>query len=321
MRRASMWLMLLTVACGGVTSPSPAMTRWTPEACLHDATCPFLMFGSHRGLCGDVEAPENSLASYLACAKAGSPMVEVDIRVTKDGAVVLHHDSDVLRVTDFEARFGTTKSPKVSDLTLAEFRALRMKDARCQGAEVDALRCQGATLDELIDATAESGLTFFIDYKAGDLTAFIADVQAKPGAARRMLFFDSSLETLSRIHAAVPELALMPRVQSADEARRLVASTTLPIGWIHGDPPYVKDLAPELKAKGIRLYANIWLLDAEFIAVITGSDADRTQAWERRVKPQLETLMREGVAGVGTEWSAPIIRGLYPQGWGVEPRR
>jgi hypothetical protein len=52
-----MWLMLLTVACGGVTSPSPAMTRWTPGAGLHDATCPFLMFGSHRGLCGDVEAP------------------------------------------------------------------------------------------------------------------------------------------------------------------------------------------------------------------------------------------------------------------------
>lgn len=305
------------LACSPVTTSSPTPTRWTPEACLHDASCPFLMFGSHRGLCGDVEEPENSLASYLACARAGSPMVEVDIRVTKDGAVVLHHDSDVLRVTDFETRFPAGTSPKVSDLTLAQFRALRMKDARCAGADADPVRCQGATLDELLDATAETGLTFFIDYKAGDLAAFITDVQAKPGAERRLLFFDASLTTLARVHEALPGMALMPRVQSASEALSLLESTTLPLRWIHGDPPYVKALAPALKDKGVRLYANIWLLDAEFIAVITGSDAEKQQAWERRVKPQLEGLMRDGLAGVGTEWSAPIIRGLYPEGWGV----
>ncbi|MCU0699660.1 MAG: glycerophosphodiester phosphodiesterase family protein [Myxococcaceae bacterium] len=316
-----LWLtFLLSSACGGVTGPSPAPPRWTPEACLHDEACPFLMFGSHRGVCGDVVEPENSLASYLACARAGSPMVEVDIRVTKDGAVVLHHDADVLRVTDFEARFPAGTSPKVADLTLAQFRALRMKDARCVGAEVDPLRCQGATLDELLDATAESGLTFFIDYKAGDLSAFIADVQARPGAERRMLFFDANLETLARVHAALPGMALMPRVESEGEALALLDSTTLPLRWIHGDPPYVKALAPQLKARGVRLYANIWLLDAEFIAVIGASEAEQRQAWERRVKPQLEVLVRDGLAGVGTEWSAPIIRGLYPEGWGVTAR-
>ncbi|MCA2981318.1 MAG: glycerophosphodiester phosphodiesterase family protein [Myxococcaceae bacterium] len=307
------------LACGGSPAPAPAPSRWTPEACLHDARCPFLMFGSHRGVCGDVEEPENSLASYLACARAGSPMVEVDIRVTKDGAVVLHHDSDVLRVTDFEARFGPTKSPRVSDLTLGEFRALRMKDPRCLDESADPRRCQGATLDELIDATADTGLTFFIDYKAGDLSAFIADVAARPGAARRMLFFDASLSTLAQVHAALPDMALMPRVQSADEALALLASSPLPLKWVHGDPPYVKALAPRLEAQGVRLYANIWLLDAEFIAVVNGSEADRQQAWERRVRPQLEALRRDGLSGVGTEWSAPIIRGLYPAGWGVTP--
>jgi glycerophosphoryl diester phosphodiesterase len=304
-------------ACAPATSSSPGATRWTPEACLHDASCPFLLFGSHRGQCGDEVEPENSLASYLACARAGSPMVEVDIRVTKDGAVVLHHDADVLRVTDFEARFPAGTSPKVADLTLEQFRALRMKDARCAQADADPLRCQGATLDELLDATAETGLTFFIDYKAGDLSAFLADLQARPGAERRMLFFDANLSTLARVHEALPGMALMPRVQSASEALALLEATTLPIRWIHGDPPYVKELAPPLQAKGVRLYANIWLLDAEFIAVINGTEAERQQAWERRVKPQLEALRREGLSGVGTEWSAPIIRGLYPEGWGV----
>lgn len=309
-----MILVLTAVACA--PAPAPAV-KVTPTECLHDANCQFLMFAAHRGQCGDDTEPENSLASYLACARAGAPMVEIDIRVTKDGVVVLHHDSDVLRVTDFEARFGTTKSAKVADLTAAEFQSLRMKDARCQGAEVDLTRCRGATLDELLDATASLGLTFFIDYKAGDLAAFIADVKAKPEAARRMLFFDASLDVLARIHAELPEMALMPRVQSADEARQLVATTSLPITWIHGDPDYVKVLAPDLEAKGIRLYANVWLLDAEFIAVTPGTEADRTAAWEKRVKPQLEGLIRDGLAGAGSEWSGRMIRGLYPQGWGV----
>ena len=308
-------VMMVASACG----PAPTVIiKTTPTECLHDVDCQFLMFAAHRGQCGDDTEPENSIASYLACARAGAPMVEIDTRVTKDGVVVLHHDSDVLRVTDFEARFGTTKSAKVADLTVAEFQSLRMKDARCQGADADLTRCRGATLDELLDATAELGLTFFIDYKAGELGAFIANVKAKPGADRRMLFFDSSLDVLTRIHAELPQMALMPRVQSADEARQLVATTTLPITWIHGDPDYVKALAPELKAKGLRLYANVWLLDAEFIAVITGSEAEKQAAWDKRVKPQLEGLRSDGLSGVGSEWSARMIRGLYPLGWGVK---
>ncbi len=316
MRLQVLILVVVASACG----PAPATTvvsKTTPTECLHDSTCQFLMFAAHRGQCGDDTEPENSIASYLACARAGAPMVEIDTRVTKDGVVVLHHDSDVLRVTDFEARFGTTKSAKVADLTVAEFQSLRMKDARCQGADANLTRCRGATLDELLDATAELGVTFFIDYKAGDLSAFITNVKAKPGADRRMLFFDSNLDVLTRIHAELPQMALMPRVQSADEARQLVATTTLPITWVHGDPDYVKALAPELKAKGIRLYSNVWLLDAEFIAVITGSEADKQTAWDKRVKPQLEGLIKDGLSGAGSEWSARMIRGLYPQGWGL----
>ncbi|MBM4776429.1 MAG: glycerophosphodiester phosphodiesterase family protein [Archangiaceae bacterium] len=306
---------LLVLACEA--PPKFARLVPTPTQCLHDSTCEYLMFAAHRGLCGDDTEPENSLASYLACAKAGAPMVEVDVRVTKDGHVVLHHDSDVLRVTDFEARFGTTKSPKVADLTLEEFHALHFKDARCAGADADLLRCRGATFDELLDATAESGLTFFIDYKAGDLGAFIADVKTKR-AEERILFFDSNLDALSQIHAALPAAEVMPRVQSADEARALLEMTTLPIHWIHGDPEYVRALAPDLKSKGVRLYANVWLLDAEFIAVSTGTDAEKDEAWTRRVKPQLEGLRRDGLAGAGTEWSGRMIRGLFPSGWGVK---
>jgi hypothetical protein len=50
----------------------------------------------------------------------------------------------------------------------------------------------------VLERLAETGLTFFIDYKAGVLSSFLADVQARPGAERRMLFFDANLSTLWR---------------------------------------------------------------------------------------------------------------------------
>jgi hypothetical protein len=285
-------------------------------ACLHDASCEFPFFAAHRGKCGDVQEPENTLASYLACADAGVMMVEVDIRVTADDQVVLNHDADLERTTDVEARFpGRTA---VSQLTLAEIQSLVVKDSRCEGVSPDPLRCRVASLAELLDAPTE--LTFFIDYKAGALEPFFEVVRARD-AARRVLFFDASLDVLAQVHAALPGAALMPRVSSADEALTLLDGTTLPIGWIHGDPLYVKELAPALRARGVRLYANVWHLDAEFLIVESKSPEEQAAHGKATVWPKLRAALRDGQLGFGTEYAAPMLRELYPEGWGVLPAR
>jgi glycerophosphoryl diester phosphodiesterase len=46
------------------------------------------------------EAPENSLAAIRAAITAGCDYVEMDVRGTKDGALVLMHDGAVNRTTD-----------------------------------------------------------------------------------------------------------------------------------------------------------------------------------------------------------------------------
>ncbi|WP_055524399.1 glycerophosphodiester phosphodiesterase [Streptomyces graminilatus] len=73
----------------------------------------FLTIG-HRGIMG-VE-PENTLRSFVAAEQAGLDMIELDLRLSGDGALVVMHDADLDRTTD-----GTGP---VADRTLAELREL-----------------------------------------------------------------------------------------------------------------------------------------------------------------------------------------------------
>lgn len=73
-----------------------------------------------RGLCAHRGAmsthPENTLPALEEAVHLGAHMIEFDIQLTKDGALVLMHDATVDRTTDGKG--------KVADLTLAEIKAL-----------------------------------------------------------------------------------------------------------------------------------------------------------------------------------------------------
>ncbi|MGW5661391.1 glycerophosphodiester phosphodiesterase [Streptomyces sp. NPDC003758] len=73
----------------------------------------FLTIG-HRGVMG-VE-PENTLRSFVAAERAGLDLIELDLHLSKDGALVVMHDDQVDRTTD-----GTGP---IVEKTLAELRAL-----------------------------------------------------------------------------------------------------------------------------------------------------------------------------------------------------
>ncbi|MFF4016012.1 glycerophosphodiester phosphodiesterase [Streptomyces sp. NPDC001843] len=77
----------------------------------------FLTIG-HRGVMG-VE-PENTLRSFVAAQAAGLDLIELDLHLSKDGALVVMHDEDVDRTTD-----GTGA---IAEKTLAELRTLDAGD-------------------------------------------------------------------------------------------------------------------------------------------------------------------------------------------------
>ena len=84
---------------------------------------------AHRGASA-VEA-ENTLPAFEAAVRAGADAIELDVRLSADGVVVVMHDPDVGRTTD--------GSGLVRDHSLAELKALRIATADGGFAEVPTL--------------------------------------------------------------------------------------------------------------------------------------------------------------------------------------
>lgn len=131
--------------------------------------------------------PENTLRSFVAAQQAGLDVIELDLHLSKDGALVVMHDSDVDRTTD-----GTGP---IADKTLEELRAL---DAG-RGERVP-------VFEEVLDAVQ------------APLQAEIKDVQAARALAEVMLDRDlvPRVEVSSFHDEAVAEIArLVPGVRTA----------------------------------------------------------------------------------------------------------
>ena len=99
-----------------------------------------IFVAAHRGW--SAKYPENTMLAFREAAELGVDQIETDIRITKDGELVLMHDAAVDRTTN-----GTGL---VRELTLAEIRAL---DAGSwKGAEFTGL--QVPTFKEFMDYMA-----------------------------------------------------------------------------------------------------------------------------------------------------------------------
>ncbi|MFD7718132.1 glycerophosphodiester phosphodiesterase [Streptomyces sp. NPDC091387] len=149
----------------------------------------FLTIG-HRGVMG-VE-PENTLRSFVHAEQAGMDLIELDLHLSKDGALAVMHDAEVDRTTD-------GKGP-IAEKTLTELR------------ELDAGRGERVPVfEEVLDAVASP------------LQAEIKDVAAARTLAEVMRRRDlvDRVEVISFHDEAIAEIAqLVPGVRTALVASR-----------------------------------------------------------------------------------------------------
>lgn len=105
MRRVVAAVLLLAVGCASPTTAEPP-----PQVV------------AHRG--ASVDAPENTLAAIRLAARRGADRVEVDVRRSRDGRMVLMHDGSARRTTDVEAVYPRRRPWRVAELSLPQLRAL-----------------------------------------------------------------------------------------------------------------------------------------------------------------------------------------------------
>ena len=99
------------------------------QGCTEDIPMPVRGLCAHRGAMST--HPENTIPAFLEAVRLGAHMIEFDVQLTKDGALVLMHDLAVDRTTDGKG--------KVADMTLAELQALDAggkKDPRFAGTRI-----------------------------------------------------------------------------------------------------------------------------------------------------------------------------------------
>lgn len=204
-RPPAIFLLLLLLGCQSAAQPQPGLEAAGAFDCVRERGG--VLISAHRAVSA-ASHPENSLAAIRATTAAiAGVMVEIDIRRTGDGALVLMHDSTLDRTS--------TASGEVSALTLAEVRRARLTDGT--GRTTDE---PPPTLDEALAEIARAGALVALDLKVGegdDLASLARDVAAavrRAGLDRRAVMISSN-ERFSRLVAeAAPGLMISAPVDA-----------------------------------------------------------------------------------------------------------
>lgn len=113
---------------------------------------------------------ENTLPAIRAAAAYGPDLVEIDLRLTADGEVVLLHDPTLRRL--WEDRRA------IDAVTASELREVGRPDGDCRVP----------TLHEALDVAAELDLGYMLDVTSAPIGLAVADVLAARGREDRMLY-------------------------------------------------------------------------------------------------------------------------------------
>ncbi|MGR4865941.1 glycerophosphodiester phosphodiesterase family protein [Caulobacter sp. LARHSG274] len=190
------WAVAAILAALAAT-PAAAATSGDLRNRLYDWTDGVLVVahrGCHRpapsrGL--PTAVPENSLAALDRCIALGVDMVEVDVRRTADGALVVMHDPTVDRTTGGYGR--------LASMTLDKVKALRLRPMAGRGGSPAAEA--PPTLEEFL-ARAQGRILVNLDVKE-PIAQAVADVVMRSGAAGQVL-------VKAPAQAGAPPLADLP---------------------------------------------------------------------------------------------------------------
>lgn len=164
---------------------------------------------AHRG--ASIEQPENTLAAFRRALELGSPGIELDIHLTKEGVPVIIHDETVDRTTN--------GSGAVGELTLEQVKAL---DAG-NGEQIPTLR----EVFELVGDRAHFNLEIKTAVAADAMLAVLSDF---PQVRWATSCFDWA--ALNHVHAQRPEadcwLATFGTPEGGEAAARWIEAMDFP---------------------------------------------------------------------------------------------
>jgi glycerophosphoryl diester phosphodiesterase len=210
---------------------------------------------AHRG--DSAHVPENTLASFAAALEVGADLVEFDVQLTKDGAVIVIHDATVNRTTDGRGR--------VHEMTLAQVRALSAGypsrfGAAHRGERVPTLRETLALLKDrarvMVEIKPDSVTD---DAESGVEARVIAEVR-KAGVERDVALLSFSRRALLRCRKLAPEIVRGHLFQRAEPGEVLAGAREVASELVMPEKSMLSDeLRDRAREAGLKLAT--WVVD------------------------------------------------------------
>lgn len=218
------------------TAFSQSSLEQIQEAFL-DSDSKVVLVASHRA--SHLNFPENSVPAIKDAIKIGVDIVELDVKVTKDGVPVLMHDGTINRTT--------TGTGKPSDYTLEELKKFKLIH------KGDTTENTIPTFEEALKLI-KNKIMVDIDLKTDQLDPII-EVIRKQGCEDQVFFFDNDYDALQYVRNADPVFMLMPRAysyQMADSAITRFDPQVIHIDFSFYNP----ELTNLIKSNKARIWIN-----------------------------------------------------------------
>lgn len=189
---------LIASGAYGIWAQEPALVYQTYRKYSEDRSmCRLPLNIAHRGM--PISHYENTLVGCLATDGYGATHMEIDLKLTKDGHIVIMHDDDIARTTN-----GTGN---VATMTLEELRRYRVTknyDGKVLGAGADI-----PTLEEIFTAFRDKDTVFLLELKTSDgalVTALAQMLRRWPQMTERVVVIAFDVQQLKRMHEQLPHI-------------------------------------------------------------------------------------------------------------------
>ena len=150
---------------------------------------------AHRG--SSLEAPENTIASIEKAIEDGADYAEIDVRLTRDGSVVLIHDASLKRTAGTDAKVWEKNLEDLRELDVGALFSQEYKGERIP------------TLDEVIDV-ASGRIRLNIEIKTSsntpDLPEKVAELIIAKDFSDQCVITSFSYDTIARVKAVSPNI-------------------------------------------------------------------------------------------------------------------
>ena len=276
-RAAPALLVVLLLAIAGCGDEEEPFVR--PDPPDHPLLSSGFLNIAHRG--GGTLAPEETLVAYHNALAVGADVLEMDVRMTGDGVLVLLHDNSVDRTTD-----GTGV---IAARTYAEIAAL---DAGYRytpdGGESYPYRDQGVVIPRFADVLEEFPEQLFaIEIKETDIVDEVVAVIEQTGSVDRVVvaaFADSSVLRTRALNPAI--LTALTLTESFELARLTPEEEArwIPPAWILQTPTDFGEI----------------IIDQSFVDRAHGVGVE-IQLWTINDPDEMTTFLDMGVDGIMTD--------------------